>query len=387
MVETRTSADPQELDNFIPEALIASAKDARYLESCRELVRQVLVAIMAPMAEATTAELSEQNGFNLEACLISTVIYAIINTWRRTKTIGMEVVGLQHASEWDRWKMFGAILSHGLVSYSVHRLANMFNDDPAQEREMLRGRRRREAYETQRRAMLDFASERNPPKRTKTRISPEDDSPEVPAMSTHVKSFVHRLSHFLSGTYNEPHTIPGQPNTRTEMTPYALAVLLLQLHLAWFCLNGKFPTWMHRLTNSSYRQEQTNRTLINRPVTMRLVAILIFAQALGKSFLSFARPCIWWWVRRLDVRRRYRNPKIDFGFATDFNPDTAKCALCQQIRKYPACPIQCGHVACWKCLHHWVRTRRPECPICRTICQPEDILPLYNYHPGTDYEK
>jgi peroxin-10 len=48
-------------------------------------------------------------------------------------------------------------------------------------------------------------------------------------------------------------------------------------------------------------------------------------------------------------------------------------------RHHPAAPSSCGHVFCWNCLMQWVSTVRPQCPLCRAPCRPQDVLPLYNY--------
>lgn len=51
-----------------------------------------------------------------------------------------------------------------------------------------------------------------------------------------------------------------------------------------------------------------------------------------------------------------------------------KCTLCLEELKDPAA-TQCGHVFCWECIGDWVR-EKPECPLCRSDCLLQHILPL-----------
>jgi len=60
-------------------------------------------------------------------------------------------------------------------------------------------------------------------------------------------------------------------------------------------------------------------------------------------------------------------------------PPSMQCSICMNNRAYPATIVTCGHGFCWGCVHHWITTVRMECPICRSVARPQDILPLYHY--------
>ena len=57
------------------------------------------------------------------------------------------------------------------------------------------------------------------------------------------------------------------------------------------------------------------------------------------------------------------------------------CGICMNPRKHSAAPIACGHVFCWSCLHNWVATMRPECPLCRAPSRTQEIIALQSYSP------
>jgi hypothetical protein len=60
------------------------------------------------------------------------------------------------------------------------------------------------------------------------------------------------------------------------------------------------------------------------------------------------------------------------------------CVICRTERRHPAAPASCGHVCCWACLNEWVSNVRPECPLCRAPCRPENIIALHHYEPASN---
>ncbi|KAK5778465.1 ubiquitin-protein ligase peroxin 10 PWA37_000280 [Arxiozyma heterogenica] len=54
--------------------------------------------------------------------------------------------------------------------------------------------------------------------------------------------------------------------------------------------------------------------------------------------------------------------------------ESRQCALCLSFMVDPSC-APCGHVYCWDCLQNWTN-ERPECPLCRQKCRPQQIQPL-----------
>lgn len=54
--------------------------------------------------------------------------------------------------------------------------------------------------------------------------------------------------------------------------------------------------------------------------------------------------------------------------------ESRQCVLCLSFMMDPSC-APCGHMYCWDCLQNWTN-ERPECPLCRQKCRPQQIQPL-----------
>ena len=218
---------------------------------------------------------------------------------------------------------------------------------------------------------------------------------------------------------------------------------LLRLHLALFFLHGRYPSLLHRLVGLDYRcggpdgpqhMEEGNdkNTMINRP-SYKVIAILIIFEGISGLSKGTARLTVklWdmlgdWWYRVIqkypegsskhlqEERRRSLMHKIleDFvpsiksqqqqqGAGSDVvqtsladgnlrsvernQPARATatrvstCGVCMNVRESPsgAAP-RCGHVFCWKCIIQWTMNVT-ECPLCRTVCRPQDVIAVYNF--------
>jgi hypothetical protein len=219
---------------------------------------------------------------------------------------------------------------------------------------------------------------------------------------------------------------------------YTMAMWLVRLHLAQYLVTGKFPTILHRILRLELRNDTTTRAtpsssrrVVFQPNINRIIAGLILLQASG-TLVGIT--CNWFARRTADLLLLYRNrssissssssAKNTTGLQIEDesqyfvgntlseyfsagegdrdedrnsvvvkngdtftykngsgnnNSTTTTCAICRADRKHPAASISCGHVCCWSCLNQWVTNVRPECPLCRSPCRPQNIMALYHY--------
>jgi Ring finger domain len=209
------------------------------------------------------------------------------------------------------------------------------------------------------------------------------------------------------------HQIQQQQQQQSHNNPETAAIQqagrwLAKLQLAHFCWMGLYPTWVHRFAGHSFvptAGEMTSR-LYHQPTTAKLVGILIGAQLVVTGIQATSSAVCRWLVRREQTTglsfspwsssQQPAAPAVIFQTArgsdnavtahasTDGNSRSSSsiCSICKLERKNPAAPTSCGHVFCWRCLSQWVSTIRPECPLCRAECRPQDIVALHNYSPN-----
>jgi len=234
-------------------------------------------------------------------------------------------------------------------------------------------------------------------------------------------------------------TAAGTGNSTTRMN---LSTWLIRLHLALYCINGTYPSWMHRIfglkmirRNTRTQQEIVHNgeekagggdnnnggssRLVPRPSSnVRVVGLLILVQAVGVAVPAVAQYAIRLLVDRMYCSSGRRvsgegNASDDASFApppafrifddclnidnktraadhetagSSSSDDAAAssrrsscCVICRRSPyDHPSCPISCGHVFCWSCLQRWIASS-PECPYCRSPCRPQDVLPLCDY--------
>ena len=67
----------------------------------------------------------------------------------------------------------------------------------------------------------------------------------------------------------------------------------------------------------------------------------------------------------------------------DGNTAFEPCIVCMGDIKVPTATV-CGHIFCWSCIVEWTSTSLDgvPCPTCRTICHPQELVPLVHYVPG-----
>lgn len=173
-------------------------------------------------------------------------------------------------------------------------------------------------------------------------------------------------------------------NTPQFLSNTSLITWMTRLHIAHYCLTGKYPTIFHRLFQLRHTSDGTS-PIIFQPKTNKLVAMLIGVQAsatLTRLVLNFSAKRM---AEYLESRRR-RSSSMDIPMLFPFpkkkyqskSESKATCGICRLNRDNPAASILCGHVFCWDCLMQWVSTNQA-CPICRKQCTARDIVCLYNY--------
>jgi hypothetical protein len=341
---------------LVPEVLLAAAKDARYIDECRTLVQQVLDAF-GRSDEGTAAA-------------VSSILYALLVFLPKRKTLGMEATGVTL----DKWQYKMVALSVA-TSFGAYALSKRIAAQEEESTESLRGASRRDVFLRQRAAMTSRTSQTN-----SGPVAAAEDSRRFSTSQYRIQAFLRMIRDALLSDVEGPHHPPGDSTTQRSWLQW-----LMRLHLGFYCMHGKYASWMHRFLGITFQQGEEGR-LVNRPTAYRAIGALILSHAVGTSLLSVSRQLLHWWFDFCD-RYTPTNERPTAGSLRDihskdnnasFSSQTT-CGICHGPRTYSACPVDCGHVFCWTCLQKWVQTVRPECPICRSPCTAKDVIPLYNY--------
>jgi hypothetical protein len=388
MHETSTSMSLEAQDtsesNVVPESLLALAKDARYVEECKTLLLKVLRSVLPERREDL---------LDRDAWYLSVILYNLLVILRKGRTLGMEICGLRYPERIARWKVVAASLATASSIYALHRATADREDASAPRTESLRGMDRRQFYESQRQAMLRRADTTpnvvSSPTRN-TLSSGQQVSAAPLSIRERMRELIRKLLQSIATAASSSFRMEGpHVQAETQQTTLTAGIWLLRLHLAYYCLTGRYPSWTHRLVGHTVEEDGSKR-LLNRPNNFRVVGILILAQAAGTAIQTVSRQLTHWWIDRSLSTAPPSTPSITFEGPSSFSSlsppsatQTGTCAICQQIRTHPACPALCGHVFCWKCLQQWAASRA-ECPLCRTACRPQDILALHSYTPPNE---
>jgi Ring finger domain len=486
----------QEEENaIIPESLMALAKDARYLEDVKRLLMQVLGQSwwQWPWRTTTEEEADDSGTINhhreemvveMDAWLVSALLYALLVVAKRGKTLGMEATGLAYASATTTslqqprrptlvsWSIATASLIYILRRITLERSSA---SSATQRMDSLRGNRRRLVFEEQRQAMLQRAQQQQQPHHQQEQALLSSSSSSSSSFPNTIRSpdspasdrsrlwtrFVRQIVQSITKTLMSSTTCSGggphDLSTHDEGggpsgggSNFSISMWCLRLYLAYNLVGGGsdngryYPTWMHIMagislipqTSSLSDSSDSNSNgpslqnaaataaagLVHRPESMRLVGLLMFVHASGILALQLSNTIMKWWVDRNPpnsntIISSQQASRVQFDWAEssrDENGDEASkndtssssqttttpkrqqqqqqqqqrittatttlCAICQERRKFPACPVACGHVFCWNCLQQGL-AHRPECPLCRATCRPQDVLPLYDYEP------
>ena len=201
---------------------------------------------------------------------------------------------------------------------------------------------------------------------------------------------------------------------------------LIRLHLALYFLNGKFDRISNRVRNVTYRKRshKNEKTAILNDVDIAqdsevthpsydVVGYLILVEAICSLFSYTSDKSVEICLKIQDVTRKLcqrirliakrsstlnnsqscqpnqtlveevnsKVPCMDIPLeSSDFLINQTKiCTICRGLRKNPAI-TPCGHVFCWECIIRHTLGSQKECPLCRSVCLPQNIRCLQNYH-------
>jgi hypothetical protein len=372
-------------NNMVPDVLLSLAKDARYLNQCQTLLLEILPEHSA------------------ESTLAAGLLYTVFVLMRKGKSLGQEALGIEYSND-SKWRLMIGSLVASTGLFAMRRLADSndegANGNPLTSNETLRGRQRQLVYQQQRQRMMQGASTITTSETSElSRRSNEASSVlveptlQIPTTSTQqsltppaslrhqvkallrqvARQLVPGLSLFIAD--DGPHSVDTTNNNTNNNL--SLGTWLLRLHLAWYLLDAKYPTVMHRLFRLQQQQQGNERKLSHRPSSVRIVGMLIVVQALGTLIPHLGSRFVQWLADCFPPSPPLTNAGSSIQFysnneshliegttSTALNhtgtPSTAttgsirSCVICRMDRLHPACSVKCGHVMCWSCLQQWV---------------------------------
>ena len=380
--------DPIQSPTVVPAALLAIAKDARYLHDAERLLREAWGSLVG--GDRPASQLSEDSLLRWATPSVTLLLYIVLVVRRKQRTAGMEATGVSFEN-FSLWRTLLGVVGYGALHYVLHHDERTTANSPTTEQ--LTGESRRHVFDQQRDAMRRRAEQAS-----SIYISPsqENEASRAPGEKAPSKQpWTHHLGILLKATlaqppgFSGPHAVTTLDDRRTEWD--TLLLWVIRFHLALFCWRGGFPTILHRFVYQT-RMKQASPTETSQ-VNLRTTSLLLGAYS-GSAVLSILACKV---AKRLASRRSQQDqvaepsaqpaPEITHDTYTDLIATRSICNICGQTRHKPACSIRCGHVFCWTCLQRWLATTAQACPICRKSCIPRDVILLRNYNgtqPGDD---
>jgi hypothetical protein len=504
-----TNGNDRNMNHIITERyLLAKAKDERYVQYFTKILLSIMEQVPRRLTNFRNGQLTtnhrDDNKLNtITAEFITWVLYILLCTSTTVSknsythqdgvsTPGMNICQIQckiddkrndlqkanHTTIMLRYLLLiSPLISMKFIWYiiqywsykiqSKHRSLSMeYNYNH------LSGQSRRDVFDRQRQEMLRRSSTVTEPidvltttlaRKNETSVSPLSTSSGVGNILSKIKkkiqsfyettivsieSAIHSLP--LDGphytTFTRPN--PTTPEIESLSNPVLIHVIqwILQFYMAFYYLNGTYPTLLYRLFQYRPRLKTNNTSTTTIPYSttgnkiIPLVGMLILTQLTWKLLLhGISRPILHYLLTRQQTFSRYAstswNVLMNFMLQQkqqDHNvtniddneinciyiegispilsaiPSNMKqmgendeftclgsktnsfiCGICRNSSSspssksnasilYPSYSIQCGHVFCWYCIQQWITYYDTKCPICRTICKPNDIQLLYH---------
>lgn len=407
----------------IPDALLAVAKDRRYIDTLESLISRTLSPYF--VTDNTDAVAAMQP----EISLFSRALYAVILI-KEGSSIGFGHLGLGYPQHSARSRVFAILYT--LSFYIIERAgrngwselgkirspfssSRQLGSMNAVQREQLRGEDRRRIYEEMRQRMLRGSTGTN-----------NDDDGRVQAISARngnvynqeavtdespITRIALKILRGMSTAFKMKSPIPhelgvnntvGNEGDGQNISPQidrlvGLFKWLMRINVALFYANGKYPSILHRLCGLQIgRGDMKNINIAAQRPAYNAIGVMIIGQGIVKLAQAIVEVSVDAWYSRMQSRSvRSVSSKIEamvpsyetssknehlMAINTSLNA-TATCGICMNERKHSAASKGCGHVFCWHCIQHWIATVRHECPFCRAPTRPQDVVLLYNYAP------
>lgn len=188
---------------------------------------------------------------------------------------------------------------------------------------------------------------------------------------------------------------------RNAMRLETLFEWLLRVNIALFKVNGYYPTITHRITGLTIEKDDSCRTKViaNSPNyhTVGFLILLGSFSKVTKVAMDFFLDRWYSWtscnlheVQNVSHHLRSTTSSLqqytvpftqNNVHVTELNSVSEEvcCVICMNPRQSSAASTSCGHVFCWYCIHQWIATVKPECPLCRKPCQHQEVISLCNY--------